>query len=167
MNQLRTIDLLDRPDLLQIVAQWVHDEWSSFSGRSQLQTVQRFADVEGGRIPVTLVALVGDEPAGVASLRERDSVDLLPGAGPWICNVYVTVAMRGRGVAASLCVALEYVAQAMGYSVIYLSTPFGRNSLYHRLGYQEVAVVRLGSHEFHVLRKALAADRTGDDRYPR
>src|SRR5687767_13735141 len=132
-------DLLDAPQCIEHVVGWIDAQWSALSGRTPEQTAERFtAGIAYGQLPVTFVAQAADGSCvGVASLRERDSVDWLPGATPWICNVYVPTQARGLRVASQLCLALEAPARCLGYDAIHLAT--NRNdSLYHRIGYREL-----------------------------
>ena len=67
-------DLAAHPEYAEIVAFWVDREWAIFSKRSFAETLARYRDTPGpGKLPITLVALVGGHPCGVASLREKDS----------------------------------------------------------------------------------------------
>jgi GNAT superfamily N-acetyltransferase len=133
---LKIEDLLDYPESFSIAADWIHGEWARFSGRSWEETLARFSqNLERGKLPVSLIAIHEGQPAGLASLREKDSVDWYPGLTPWICNVYVDKAARGKKVATLLCRALEKVAILLGYSAIFLATEY-EDSLYHNIGYR-------------------------------
>lgn len=150
-------DLLDYPAALDTVVEWIDAQWSAFSGRTPLQTRERYSQgILPGRLPITQVALVDGTLAGVASLRARDSYDFLPGATPWICNVYVGTEHRGRGVAGALCGALELTARTMGYAELFLATHLSENSLYHRIGFGQVREVPVHGELMYVLRKVLA-----------
>ncbi|MEM1112925.1 MAG: GNAT family N-acetyltransferase [Pseudomonadota bacterium] len=131
--------LRDRPALLDPVVGWIDEEWAEYSGRSLQQTRERFAselDSGASQLPCTLVATLGDQPAGVLSLREQDSTDYDPGKLPWICNVYVPASCRGKGIASALCLAGEAVAKAMGFDAIYLANEHGEASLYGAIDYR-------------------------------
>lgn len=140
--------LAHHPDALDAVADWIHEEWGDFSGRSLEQTRARFAN-EGSseRLPLSVVALDSGAPLGVASLRERDSVDWDPGMTPWICNVYVSRQARGRGIAAELCRQLEQAALDMDFSALFLASKVAEDSVYEHLGYKVYGSVHLdGAH---------------------
>ena len=160
------VDLAAHPEYAEIVAFWVDREWAIFSKRSFAETLARYRDTPGpGKLPITLVALVGGHPCGVASLREKDSFDWLPDICHWVCGVYVSPDRRGMGVAGHLCRALEVRAVQLGIHQLHLATETEQDSLYHRLGYAEV-----GQTEHHgmnyLLRKSLLFNTTyggGDD----
>jgi GNAT superfamily N-acetyltransferase len=141
-------NLVDTPEAVPCVVAWIDSEWASLSGRSRLETHDRFTvNIERARLPITLVAVAKDTACvGVASLRERDSIDWLPGVSPWICNVYVSKDARGYGIAGQLCRALEQEAMRLGYENVFLATSRS-DSLYHRLGYKEVSRVEHGGQE--------------------
>ena len=154
----RIVDLADRPDLLDVVARWVHDEWGAQRGRTYSTTRSRFIEPSGRTgLPVSRVALIGGRPAGLASLRERDSIDYLPGATPWVCNVYVASAFRGSGIASALCRSLASAACGLGLNRLFLATSLHEGSLYHKLGYRLVSRCEEAGEPVHVLRKDLSA----------
>ena len=139
------------------VVEWVHREWALLTKRTLEQTRDRFTvEIARDELPITLVA-VGNEIvfAGVASLRERDSNDWLPGASPWICNVYVCAKARGLGIAGQLCRTLEQRALRLGYESVYLTTTRA-DSLYHKLGYQEVRRSDHGGQAHYVLARSIS-----------
>ena len=150
-------DLLDAPACAGDVVTWIDAQWAARSGRTRRETMDRFTrGIARDALPVTLVAVAGDGScAGVASLRERDSVEWLAGVTPWICNVYVPEKARGAGVAQELCLALEPRARHLGYDGIYLATS-RPDSLYHRIGYREVRQIDYHGEREFILRKSLA-----------
>ena len=130
-------DLLDRFEHAETIVQWIHDEWNEQSGRTYAETKARFIDgIERDKIPVTVIALRQGEVIGVASLREDDGVDWIPGLTPWITAVYVHEKARGNGVARRLCETLETRAEKLGVSELFLATSKFEDSLYHRMGYK-------------------------------
>ncbi|MEX0735179.1 MAG: GNAT family N-acetyltransferase [Steroidobacteraceae bacterium] len=151
--------MLDRPDAVDQIAKWLHDEWSVFSGRTYLETHARFNEgIVKGQLPISLVASLADDRkvAGVASLRATDSVDWLPGATPWICNVYVPERARGLGIATSLCIDLHARALELGHGTVHLATS-AVDSLYHRLGYRQIARQTHGGTPYFILALDLEA----------
>jgi GNAT superfamily N-acetyltransferase len=133
--------LEERPELAAVLASWAYFEWSMPIARDWARTLERYDPSGGNALPRTYVALADGAPAGMASLRERDSYDFLPGTTPWICNVYVAPAMRGFGLAGLLCRKLVDVAIEMDFKEIFLASSLRQESLYHRLGFRQVAEV--------------------------
>lgn len=136
---MQITELKNRPSAIPVIAGWIQDEWGAFSGRTPTQTLERFrveVGIETGTLPLTLAAFIDGEPVGCASLRDKDSVDWDPSTTPWICNVYVSEAARGRGVAKHLCNALAREAAHMGFSNLYLAASDKKAGLYQKLGYE-------------------------------
>ncbi|MGD9599274.1 MAG: GNAT family N-acetyltransferase [Steroidobacteraceae bacterium] len=158
MAQLTIARLVDHPGVLDTVAGWIDTEWGQFSGRTLLETRERFAQEQtGGALPTSRIALEGARPIGVATLRERDSVDWDAGATPWICNVFVGDEGRGKGVAGTLCRALEAIALELGYPHVYLATVMSAGSLYHRLGYEQYRRYDALGYPMYLMRRRSAA----------
>lgn len=147
------------PDALDSVARWIDAQWGAFSGRTLAQTRARFADEPAGNtLPTSFVALDGSVPLGVASLRARDSVDWDPANMPWICNVYVDPAARGRGIAALLCRRLEEEARMLGYSRLFLASLVAGGSVYERIGYEVYGTVPLDGAAMALMKRGLGPD---------
>jgi putative acetyltransferase len=75
---------------------------------------------------LTLVALLGGEVAGFASLRGQDHIDLL----------YVDPQATGQGVATSLCDALEKLAGARGAAKLSVDASDTARGFFEKRGYQ-------------------------------
>lgn len=158
IEELSIVKLRECPDALGPIVEWIDREWGSFSGRSFSATRAQFAgefDTDG--LPVSVVAISGGRPVGVASLRERDSVDWDPGVKPWICNVYVHDTARRKGVAGRLCCELEALAAVYGFARAYLATTMVKDSLYHRLGYSGYKTVESTGQRLHLMRRDIPA----------
>jgi GNAT superfamily N-acetyltransferase len=133
--------LEERPELAAVLASWAYFEWSIPIARDWARTLERYDPTGGKALPRTYIAMADGAPAGMASLRERDSYDFLPGRTPWICNVYVAPTMRGLGLAGLLCRKLIDVAAEMDFKEIFLASSLKEGSLYHRLGFRQVAEI--------------------------
>jgi putative acetyltransferase len=75
---------------------------------------------------LTLIALVGGELSGFASLRGQDHIDLL----------YVDPQATGQGVATSLCDALEKLAGARGAAKLSVDASDTARGFFEKRGYQ-------------------------------
>lgn len=156
MPSFEIVDLMRREDLVDTVVGWVDAEWGAFSGRTreQTQTVLLPRSTEQ-QLPLTLVCVANDQCMGVATLRVRDSVDWLPGASPWVCNVFVPAPFRGRGIATALCAGLEPVARSRGFKNLFLVST-RPDSLYHALGYAQIGSVTRDSRTMLIMKKSIA-----------
>lgn len=156
MAKLSIVELREHRGALDDVTRWIDREWGEFSGRTPDETRARFAqEFTGQGLPTSVVALDGTHPMGVATLRERDSLDWDPTAIPWICNVYVREGARGMGIAGRLCRALERIAKDLGYPVVHLATVVRENSLYYRLGYVRYASFDESDEPMYLMRRRL------------
>ncbi len=113
------VTLKDRPDLLPIVRSWLGSRRSSLAGPEHC-----------------FVLLAGGVPAGTASLAEN-SLETRPDLTPWLANLFVPPAFRGRGHSARLVGAVEAAARAARVPTLWLVTR-SAESLYARLGWHAV-----------------------------
>jgi GNAT superfamily N-acetyltransferase len=148
-------DLRERPDLIRLVAGWVHGQWSWLSGRTPEQTLQRFQPTANGALPVSLVALQEGKPVGVASLRQFDDVVPVRDVTPWLTNMFVPAAARGKGVATVLVAAVCAEARSRGFAEVWLATD-DQQSLYQRCGFQQRRQVIVGKSHADVMSKKLS-----------
>lgn len=149
------VPLQSCPPLAPVVASWVYYEWSMPIHRNWQDTLARYDPDSSDDLPVTFIATLDGAPAAMASLRRKDSYDFLPGATPWICNVYVHEGARGRGLATRLCQhIIGYAARDLGFGELFLATSLETDSLYHRLGFTEVHRLDYFGPKF-VLRRSL------------
>ena len=82
--------LADHPDVIPTVARWLHDQWSHLSREASVERreARLHADCNWDRIPLAVVALVDEEPVGVARLVEYD-MDTRKDLSPWLAWVFV------------------------------------------------------------------------------
>ncbi len=82
------------------------------------------------------IAVDGDELLGSTAI-DRNDMDTLPHLTPWISDVYVNPAFRGKGIGTALVRhAMEY-ARNKGVRTLYLYTP-GQEDFYTRLGWKRM-----------------------------
>lgn len=155
---MRIVSIADRPDLIEVVAQWQFDEWGRLESGDSLEA--RVDDLRGQLeartgIAATFVALEDDEPIGTASVVEQTETiyrasprqrDLTP----WLASVYVPPGHRGRGIATALVRhAVAHVA-ACEVSPFYLFTD-GARGLYERCGWRVIGTDRYGGLEMTIM----------------
>ncbi len=130
--------LADYPQFVPTVASWVYTEWGHHNPSF---TVQQFeatyrTHMVKDSIPLTLIALWDDLPAGTASIFVED-MDIHPELTPWLAAVYVPVDHRGKGIGSELVGAIEAKARALGIRRLYLWTP-DKEHFYTRLGWEGI-----------------------------
>jgi GNAT superfamily N-acetyltransferase len=100
---IHIIPLVEHPLLAPVVAQWHFAEWGHLypggTVEGWLEHIQ--TRMNRDRIPITVVALDGEEPLGTGALVEQD-METHPELSPWLGGVYVTPIARRRGVASAI-----------------------------------------------------------------
>ncbi|KQY90538.1 GNAT family N-acetyltransferase [Pelomonas sp. Root1444] len=134
--------LAQRGGLAPLVAQWFIEEWPEWYGAggrgNAAQDAAAFAASEG-RLPVGLVALVGDTLVGVCALK-AESLPTHRYLTPWAAAGFVIPSHRGKGVGARMLEALVRHAHHLGYKRIYCGTATAVNLL-RRSGWSQLEVV--------------------------
>ncbi|MGH7104735.1 MAG: GNAT family N-acetyltransferase [Acetobacteraceae bacterium] len=118
-STLDIVTLSERPGLLPSLRAWLADRHAS--------------PVAPERCFVLLAAGI---PAGTASLA-ASGLAARPDLTPWLANLFVPPAFRGRGHAARLVAAIETTARAAAIPTLWLVTRHAQG-LYARLGWQAV-----------------------------
>jgi predicted GNAT family acetyltransferase len=126
-----------RPELAQVVAGWLVNEFGYPGGRTREDmTAHILAPARGPE--ETFVLFDDDNPVATASLTHDDLAsrrDLTP----WLAGVFVEPAFRGRGHAAALVRQVEAFASAASVPKLWLYT-WTAEPLYARLGWQRVGL---------------------------
>ena len=115
--------LFNTPEHLSTVAGWIyHEFWQDKPGYSPaiFEALLRDAD-DPGRIPLSLLALIDDRPAGTVNLIHNDD-PTRPHLHPWLAALVVVPQYRGQGVGSALVRALLQEARRLDVSELYLGT---------------------------------------------
>ncbi len=146
--------LEERPDAAAVLADWFVAEWPGYHrGRSLEDVAARFRLVPDEQ--QTLIAELDGEVVGTVSLRGpwEAAPDIPP---PWIGELFVAAAHRGRGVGVALVEAAVAGAAAQGYDSAHIAIRVDPAS-YVRRGWEEVGKLVVGDESVTVLRIATAA----------
>lgn len=130
--------LADHPEAITVLAQWQHSEWGHVRPRD---TVEKRATrlrswSNRDRIPLTAVALEGNNVLGSASLIEHDMQTRMELA-PWLAGVFVGEAYRRRGIGAQLVRRIMEEAQRLKVPILYLYTVHSEK-FYATLGWKKI-----------------------------
>lgn len=164
MSNTREISMADLRDVghfREMIVGASTSEWGTLTDLSAAEMLDLFDPADPrGSLPTTLVAHSDSMLAGFVSLRSvtmgaiRHPEAYLAAVTPWLSNMWVEPWARGIGLASRLTLALEELAVAAGYRDLYSSTARA-DSLYHRLGYEELESRVLGGTEIHLIHKRL------------
>lgn len=141
--------------LIEACAAWNYAQWGVFGPHRLAHSVELFmrAAEDDGALPLTLVALRGERPLGMASLVQHDG-DMRPELGPWLASVFVHPNERRQGVADRLIEAVTGLARARGEPRLYLFTP-DCEALYERHGFRAFETTRYQGLPCTIMVKAL------------
>ncbi len=125
--------LFRHPRHVPLVAGWIHHEfWEGKAGytREDLERLLRDAS-DPDHVPLSLLALAGDRPAGTVNLIHNDD-PARPHLHPWLAALVVVPELRRHGIGSALVRALAADAARLGFFELFLGTDIP--AYYARLG---------------------------------
>ena len=163
MNERISIDHLCRhPEHIARVGAWIHGAFWTRSGKGVEMVIDLLRDAnEPGRIPLSLLARAGGEPAGTVNLIACDST-ARPDLTPWLAALYVDPSQRGKGVGASLVRRVSLEALRLGCTELFLETDIPE--FYARLGAVRFEALAEGGWIMRIDVRNVPTDRDRPDR---
>jgi GNAT superfamily N-acetyltransferase len=121
------LDLLKNcPQVIPILAQWLYDEWHSYDATlTKEKLIKAFNErLNSDKIPITFVALRGNQPIGVISLKEETNPIFadFPQGALWMGSLHVLPEERKKGVGQELLKFATTVAKHLGNEKLYFYT---------------------------------------------
>ncbi len=98
-------------------------------------------------LPLTLVALHGDIPVGMCSLRENDGIR--PDLTPWLCALVVDPQYQKQGIGKMLTHAAISKTQELGFQKLYLFAHPITSEYYKRLGWKSIGMDEFNPQEYY------------------
>lgn len=135
---MKILNLIDRPDCLEEICSWHHEEWNYLNpGRSlEARIVGMREHIKGNVMPATHVAEVEGKIVGSASIVESDMPER-PELTPWLASVFVDATARKKGVGRAVVLRVMQHAREAGIKTLYLYTP-DREHFYKFMGWQTI-----------------------------
>jgi N-acetylglutamate synthase-like GNAT family acetyltransferase len=135
MRGVRISYLIDHPEYVPQLAQWLFEQWDSILGEKNPETRIRKlqAHMNRDRLPIAWVAHADGQLLGTAALRVHD-LEGREDLTPWLGGVFVRPDFRRRGIGAALCATVEEEARSRGIQTLYLFT-LDKQAWYSRLGW--------------------------------
>ncbi len=155
----KIVHLLDRPQILPVLADWFIGEWRPWYGPDGKGDAKADLSACNNRdtLPVCLVALDdAGEALGTIAIRET-SVGSGLAQGPWLTGLYVAPEHRGKGVGTALVAALEREAARLHFKAVYTSTD-AADGIMRRRGWESIGSAQSLRGEVAVFRRDLAVD---------
>lgn len=155
MTALSILPLPQQPQWVATLAEWHHREWGALFGPAwSLQIaheeLQQQAAQPPEAVPVTLLALRGNDLLGSVSVVAEDAPELDALGSPWLASLYVCPEARGAGIGSRLVQAAIAHARARSVSRMLLFTP-DRAAFYRRLGWAELQRAEVFGHPVQVM----------------
>ena len=157
-NSAMTIDYLaNHRSSIPKLARYFFDEWRSVYDERNMALDDVSASFEAraniDSLPLTLVAIDGDEVIGTGSLK-LDDLELRPQFSPWLGGLFVVPEHRNQGVATALIERLVHEARRLDVTVLYLWTP-SAESLYANLGWNTIERLDYCGYAVSVMKQTL------------
>ncbi|HEX4629953.1 MAG TPA: GNAT family N-acetyltransferase [Chthoniobacterales bacterium] len=123
MDGVRISYLVDHPEYVPQLAQWLFEQWGAILGEetpaARIKKLQTHLNRD--ELPIAWVAHANGQVLGTAALRVHDLEDR-EDLTPWLGGVLVGPQFRGRGIGEALCAAVEEQARSRGIDTLYLFT---------------------------------------------
>jgi GNAT superfamily N-acetyltransferase len=129
-------------EIFDKVVEWNYNWWGKKTGKTLEQVNYLFSHMvcTGGRLPQTFVALIDGTAVGMYQLSMTDDLFGRPDIYPWLINVYVDEAFRGRNICRELMLTVPEMAKKAGIEELFLYT--SHVGLYEKFGWELVEMVK-------------------------
>lgn len=147
--------LADYPQYADVLAAWLYEEFGRPIPGSSLERARSRvrASLNKSSLPLTVVCLAGDQPAGTAMLKIHE-MEIRPEHEFWVGSVFVAPQYRRRGIGSALMKRVVGEAQRLGLGQLYLYTP-DQERLYARLGWKAIERLNYQGREVVIMTYAL------------
>lgn len=139
MDGVRISYLVDHPEYVPQLAQWLFEQWGAILGEETPAARIKKLETHLNRdeLPIAWVAHANGQVLGTAALRVHDLEDR-DDLTPWLGGVLVGPQFRRRGIGETVCAAVEEQARSRGIETLYLFT-LNLQAWYSRQGWKPLA----------------------------
>ena len=139
MRAVRISYLIDHPEYIPQLAQWLFEQWGPILGEQTLEArIKKLnAHMNRDQLPIAWVAHASGQLFGTAALRVHD-LEGREDLTPWLGGVFVGSQFRRRGLGEALCATVEQAAKSRGVQTLYLFT-LDKQAWYSRQGWKVLA----------------------------
>src|SRR5437868_10725876 len=133
MRGVRISYLIEHPEYIPQLAQWLFEHWASILGEEtpDVRIKKLKAHLNRDKLPIAWVAHANGQLLGTASLRVHD-LEGREDLTPWRGGVFVGSHFRRRGIGAALCATVGNAARSRGIQTLHLFTLY-KKAWYSRL----------------------------------
>jgi GNAT superfamily N-acetyltransferase len=135
MRGVRISYLIEHPEYVPQLAQWLFEQWDFILGEKKPETriEELRAQMNRNKLPIAWVAHGNGQLFGTAALRV-DGPEGHEDLTPWLSRVIVGPHFRRQGIGAALCATVENKARSRKIETLYLFT-FDKQAWFSRLGW--------------------------------
>jgi N-acetylglutamate synthase-like GNAT family acetyltransferase len=135
MDSVRISYLIEYPEYIPQLAQWLFEEWGSIlaEGNPEARIKKLKAHMNRNELPIAWLAHANGQLLGTAALRVHD-LEGREDLTPWLGGVFVAPEFRRSGVGSALCATVEDAARSRGIHTLYLFT-LDKQAWYSRMGW--------------------------------
>jgi predicted N-acetyltransferase YhbS len=135
MRRVRISYLIEHPEYIPQLAQWLFEQWDLVLGEKtpEARIKKLRAHLNRHNLPIAWVAHANGQLLGTAALRVHD-LEGREDLTPWLGGVFVGAPFRRRGIGTALCATVEDEARSRQIHTLYLFT-LDKQAWYSRLGW--------------------------------
>ena len=135
MPGVRISYLIEHPEYVPQLAQWLFEQWGFILGEKNPETriEELRAQMNRDELPIAWIAHGKGQLFGSAALRV-DGPEGCEELTPWLSRVIVGPHFRGRGIGAALCAHVEDEARSREIQTLYLFT-LDKQAWFSRMGW--------------------------------
>lgn len=153
---MQLLNLRERPDAIALIANWHFAEWHAlFPERTLADFAAELTQCLSPELLPQSWLLVDENQqiCGTASLLLQD-MTTNQHLSPWLANIYIAPAARGRGLGQWLVQAVMAQAKTLGLQQLYLFTE-DQSAFYQKLGWQHHHKEQYEGHWVYVMQHQL------------